>query len=142
MDLLDRVLALWSEPLPADDEAAAARFRELYTDPVTVNGVLFEASALAGRARAQQRAFSDMRLELIDRIDVPGKLVIVFRQIGRHVGPLSTPLGEVAATGKVIERQVMDVLTLQGERIVDVRVLGDDLGMLSRLDVVRLKLEP
>ena len=139
MDLLERMVALWTEPLPADDEAAVALARELYADPVTINGVLFELRALVGRGRAQQRALAEQRLEIIDRIELPGKLVIVFRELARHVGPLPTVLGELPATGKMIERQSMEVATLQDGRIVDVRFLSDDLGMLSRLDAIKLK---
>ena len=41
---VDALLRLWSEPLPASDEEAAAAFRERYTDPVTVNGAELTAA--------------------------------------------------------------------------------------------------
>ena len=43
---LDALLALWTSPLPADEEAAASRFREFYHDPVTVNGSQLTAADL------------------------------------------------------------------------------------------------
>ncbi len=36
--LLDRLLALWQEPVEERDDPEAA-FRELYADPVSINGV-------------------------------------------------------------------------------------------------------
>jgi len=136
-DFLQRLLRLWVEPLPEGDAALAA-FREVYADPVAVNGVAFTAEALVDRARAMQRAFAEIALDLIDELHVPGKTVIVFRQKGRHVGPLQTPLGDVAPTGKQVERQVIDVLTIKDGLITDIRVVADDLGLLVDLGAVKL----
>ena len=57
----------------------------------------------SSEARGLQRAFADLRMEMIERIETPGRLVIVFWQRGRHVGPLETALGEVAPTGREVE---------------------------------------
>lgn len=96
------------------------------------------ASTLVERARTQQRAFADLSIELIERIDIANKVIIVFMQRGRHVGPLATPLGDVAPTGRLVERQIIDVLTFEGARISDIRMVGDELGLLVRLGAVRL----
>ena len=56
-----RMLRLWIDPLPGDDEAAAAAFRELYSDPVTVNGAPMRAADLVTRARAMQAALEGPR---------------------------------------------------------------------------------
>ncbi len=135
--LLDRLFRLWTDALPGDEEAAAA-FRALYSDPVSVNGVPMDIPALVERARLQQKAFADRQVEVLDEVEAPGKLTVVFRQRGRHVGPLATPLGEVAPTWKFVERQVIDVLTIVDGRVVDVRVVADDLGLLVRLEAVSL----
>ncbi len=99
MRVVERLLRLWTEPLPLPAEAVAA-FREAYTDPVSVNGVDMSVAALVERARAAQRAFADLRMELIEEIEAPGRVVIVFWQRGRHVGPLEMPLGEISPTGR------------------------------------------
>jgi len=99
MRVVERLLRLWTEPLPPPAEAVAA-FREAYTDPVSVNGVDMSVAALVERARAAQRAFADLRMELIEEIEAPGRVVIVFWQRGRHVGPLEMPLGEISPTGR------------------------------------------
>jgi hypothetical protein len=46
---VERLLRLWSEPLGQDDAAAAA-FREIYADPVSVNGAPVSAAGLVARA--------------------------------------------------------------------------------------------
>lgn len=74
------------------------------TDPVSVNGVDMSVAALVERARAAQRAFADLRMELIEEIEAPGRVVIVFWQRGRHVGPLEMPLGEIGPTGRGCNR--------------------------------------
>jgi hypothetical protein len=136
-DFLQRLFRLWSDPLP-EGEGAVAAFRQVYADPVPVNGVDFSAAALVERARTQQRAFEGLEMELIDELHAPGKIVVVFRQRGRHTGPLPTPLGEVAPTGRDVDRQIIDVLTIKGGLVVDVRVVSDDLGLLVRLGAVTL----
>ncbi len=47
----------------------------------------------------------------------PGRVVIVFWQRGRHVGPLETPLGEISPTGREVEVRVIDVLSITDGRI-------------------------
>jgi hypothetical protein len=50
-----------------------------------------------------QRAFADLSVEVIDEVEAPGRLVIVFWQRGRHVGPLALPLGQIPPTGRQVE---------------------------------------
>lgn len=138
-DLLERVLQLWIDPLPEDDEAAVAAFRQFYADPVMVNGAAMPASGLVARARAQQRALAELQIELIDVLAGPGKIIVVCVQRGRHVGPLPTPLGEVPASGHVIERQAIDVLTVNDGLITDVRAVTDELSALVKLGALVLK---
>jgi hypothetical protein len=132
-----QIMRLWSTPLPAGDAAVEA-FARHYTDPVTVNGTRMSLAALADRARATQRAFAELDATLLTQVDTPTHTSIVFRMRGRHVGPLQTPLGEVAPTGKVAERQIIDVLGIQGGLIHEVWVVSDDLGALAQLGVLAL----
>lgn len=135
---LDRVLKLWMEPLPQGDAALTA-FRELYADPVPVNGVPLSAAAMVERARAMHRAFADIQADVVSQVETSDYLAVVLRQRGRHVGPLATPLGEIAPTGRVIEVQIIDVLKLENGRITDIRMISDQLGLLLQLDAVALR---
>jgi ketosteroid isomerase-like protein len=134
---VDVLMGLWTAP-PADDAAALAAVRALYTDPVTINGSPMAATELLGRIRATQRAYGELSQELIERVDAPGRLVIAFRMRGVHVGPLATALGTVAATGLPFQVRVIDVLTLTDGRISAVTMVADELGQLSALGVLAL----
>jgi len=65
--LAERLLALWQQPVDgrADPEAA---FRELYADPVSINGAPTPVRELVERARALQRSFSGLATELVDEV--------------------------------------------------------------------------
>lgn len=135
---LDSTLQLWTQPVPNDDSVAVRAFAERYTDPVLINGSSFTCLDLVQRARAQQRAFSDLRIEILQRVDTPEHTVIAFRQIARHTGPLATPLGDVPASGRDISRMVMDILKFENGRVSEVHVVGDELGLLVALGAVKL----
>jgi predicted ester cyclase len=137
-DFLTRLMSLWTQPLPADDVALAA-FREFYADPVLVNGSPLTAAQLIERAKVQQRAFAELTIEIVDRVLTADKVVVAFIQRALHKGPLATPLGDVPASGQRIERQVMDILTMRDGKVSEIRVVGDELGLLLRLDAVALK---
>ena len=133
----DRLMGLWATP-PADDDAALAEIRGLYTDPVPVNGTMMTALDLLARVRGMQRAYSGLRHELVERVAAPGRLVIAFRLRGNHTGPLATPFGELAATGRTFEVRVIDILTLTDGRISAVTMVADELGQLAGLGALRL----
>jgi hypothetical protein len=133
----DELMSLWATP-PAEDAEALARIRALYTDPVIINGTVFTAHDLLARVRSMQGAYQDLRHELLERVDAPGRLVIAFRLRGTHTGPLATPLGTVAATGRDFDVRVIDVLTLTEGRIGEVTMVADELGQLRMLGALTL----
>ena len=98
MSTVERLLRLWTEPVAETADAIAA-FGAVYADPVSVNGVDVPLVGLVERARALQRAFADLSVEMIDERGAQ-PVVVVFWQRGRHVGPLVLPLGEIAPTGR------------------------------------------
>ena len=132
-----QLIQLWTAPLPAGDAAVAA-FARHYAEPVKINGAEMSLPALVERARATQSAFADLAATLLTQVDTPTHTSIVFRMRGRHVGPMATPLGEVAATGQVVERQIIDVLAIRDGLIHEVWMVADDLGALTRLGVLKL----
>jgi predicted ester cyclase len=135
--IVERLVRLWTEPIAAGRDGIAA-FAELYTEPVSVNGVDVPLSDLLERARALQRAFADLTMEIIDEFEAPDRLVIVFLQRGRHVGPFALPFGEIPATGRRIEVRTIDVLSLSGGRISAIQVVPDNLGMAMQLGAIEL----
>jgi len=135
---VDRLLRLWTDPLPDDDVAAADAFRELYTDPVRVNGTDLTAGDLVGRARALQRVFEAPEREVVDVVEGDGKVALAFRLGGRQVGTLTTAAGPLAPTGRRLQLRVIDVLTLTGGRISAITMVADELGALAAVGAVRL----
>jgi predicted ester cyclase len=92
--------------------------------------------------RALQRAFADLSVEIIDEVEAPNRLVVVFWQRGRHVGPLVLPLGEIAPTGRHVEVRTIDVLSISADRISAVQVVPDNLGLAMQLGAVALAQHP
>lgn len=135
---VDRMLRLWSQPPPDDEVAALSAFREVYVDPYSVNGEDVPLSALVDRARMMHAGLTGLRHEVLDRIDSGSRTVLVMRQIGRHTGPLPTPLGTWQPTGVSLERRIIEVITVEADRLRRVWVTGDDLGRLIQADAVRL----
>jgi predicted ester cyclase len=136
-DVVDRIMALWQQ-LPAEDAAARSAFAELYAERVVVNGAELSLDELVARARVLQGALSDLRHDLLERVEAGNKLVIAFLMFGRHTGPLHTPIGELPATGREVTIQGMDVLTLTDGRITEITVLADELGLIAQVAPDRL----
>ena len=107
-----------------------------------INGTRFTADELVARIRALQDAYRDMRHEVIERVDTPGRLAVAFVLRGVHTGPLATPLGPVAATGRPFETRVIDVLTLIDGRIAVITMVADELGRLRALGADHARLNP
>lgn len=137
MTLLERLLPLWTHPVDDRDDPEAA-FRDLYADPVTVNGTEMPIPELVNRARSLQTAFDRLDMHVLDVVQTLDRVVIAFLMRGRHVGPFVSPLGTVAPTQHDIEVRTIDVLTIDSGVISAIWVVSDDLGLLRQLDAVRL----
>jgi predicted ester cyclase len=134
---VQRLLRLWTEPLPEDDGAAAGAVRELYADPVVVNGAPLPATDLVARARRLQAALEDAEHDVLAVADTGGTVAVVFRLGGRQVGPLDTPAGALPATGARVDLRIIDVLTLVDGRIGTVWTIADWVPVLTAAGVVR-----
>jgi predicted ester cyclase len=134
---VDRLMRAWREP-PADDAAAEAAFRELYADPVVVNGVPLSVADLVARARSLHRTYAAAEWEILDVLESAGQVAVAFRMRGRQAGPLPTSLGTVAPTGRAVELRVIDILTITDGRVSGVWMVADELGLLTQLGAVAL----
>ena len=136
---VDAMIRLWSEPLADSDAEAAAAFRQLYTDPVVVNGAELSVADLVVRARAVQRTFDRRDLELLDVVHGEDKVAVAFRMSGLHTGPLATTLGVLPPSGGRLEMRVIDILTLTGGKVSKIWMVADELGTLVAADAVGWK---
>jgi ketosteroid isomerase-like protein len=96
------------------------------------------AADLLGRARALHRAFEGVRMDVVDRVETPDRVVVSFRLRGRHAGPLAIPLGTVAASGREVDVRTIDILSVQDGRITGIFVVADELGMRTQLGAAAL----
>jgi ketosteroid isomerase-like protein len=133
----DALLDLWTNP-PAITADAVQAFRELYHDPVVVNGSPIPAADLVARARVLQSTFDNMHREILDVCDAGSKVAIAFRLGGRHVGPLTTSIGVLEPTGKEISLRAIDILTIVDGRIASIVMTADELGVLAEVGAVDL----
>jgi ketosteroid isomerase-like protein len=135
---VQRLLRLWTDPLPEDDGAATAAFRELYADPVTVNGASLTAADLVARARVMQAALEDAEHEVLSVVDAGASVAVAFRLAGRQVGPLETPAGRVPPTGQRVDLRIIDVLTMVDGRISGIVMVADWLAALTATRAVHV----
>ena len=76
---------------------------------------------LVNRAHSLQRAFADLGVEVHDRVETPDRTVVAFTMVGRQAGPYITPLGTVPPTGRAAQIRTIDVLTVVGGLVTNVR---------------------
>jgi SnoaL-like polyketide cyclase len=135
---VERLLQLWTDPLPDDTAEAAAVFRELYADPVTVNGTPLTASDLVVRARALQSALERPEREVLAVADAGDSVAVAFRLAGRQVGALDTPAGRLPPSGQWIDVRIIDILTLSDGLITAIWMVADWLPALAAAGALRL----
>ena len=135
---VERMLRLWTDPLPEDDGAAAAAFRELYADPVTVNGTPLTAVDLVARARTMQRALDRPEREVQAVVDGGGVVAIAFRLAWVQVGPLETSAGRLPPTGERIDLRIIDILSLTDGRISQIWMVADWLAALAAAGAIQV----
>ena len=133
---VERLLRLRLQPLP--DDAAEAAFRELYNDPVSINGEPIGILELVARARALQAAIEWPNLRVLSIVDGGAKTTVVYRLQGRQVGPLETAIGLVPPTGRVVELRTIEVLTIAHGRVREIWTVANELGALAAVDAVWL----
>jgi SnoaL-like polyketide cyclase len=136
-DITTRALALWGQPVP-DGQGGIDAFRALYTEPVTVNGTDTDLGVLVDRARMLQGALSDLHHDVHEVVATPGRRAFAFTITGRHTGPLTTPLGEVPASGAAVAVTGLDIFTVDedADRVTAIWAVADWLGLLVQAGAV------
>jgi predicted ester cyclase len=79
-----------------------------------------------------QGAFIDVTTTVADLLADGDRVVLRWETSGRHVGPY----GDVAATGKVITMRGIDVLRLDGGRIVEAWSMWDGLDVYEQFGLL------
>lgn len=131
---VDRMLSLWRTP-PVDD-SAVERFRDVYTDPYLVNGEAIAVETIVERVRRMHASLAEFEQVVDDRIDEGGRTALLLSQCGVHVGPLATPLGTLAPTGRRLTRRLVEFITHDDRRLIQVTAVADDLERLRQAGAV------
>jgi SnoaL-like polyketide cyclase len=139
---VEQLLRLWTDRIPVDDAAAVESFRQMYADPVTVNGAPLTAADLVARARGMQSALEGLEPTVLAVADAGGSIAVAFRLTGRQVGSLDTPAGRLPATGRPIDVRIIDILTFSDGLIAAIWMVADWLTALADADVLRLSTHP
>jgi predicted ester cyclase len=81
-------------------------------------------------------AFPEIEFSVDTWIEAGDTLVAEGRVKGTHTGPLKTPQGEMAATGRRLDLTFVDILRARGDRISLLHVYFDRLEMMSQLGLI------
>ena len=127
----------WLEAFNNHDEAAV---RELTADDCTFEGPggvrLEGGDAVAGYAMSWVSAFSDARLET-DTVAVDGDWVAMTGTFkGTHDGTLSSPDGDVPATGRRLEGRCAQLVRFEDGKSVEEHLYYDQMDVITQLGLM------
>ena len=98
-------------------------------------GLPFEVRGPAGVKKlhdALMPAFPDMKLPLEDFVAEGEKVLVRLRVQGTHTGPF----GDMAATGRKVDIDVLDLFQIRDGVLVEHWALLDNLGMMKQLGAI------
>jgi predicted ester cyclase len=81
-------------------------------------------------------AFLDIAFAVDTWIETDGTLVAEGRVRGTHTGPLTTPEGEIPATGRRLDLPFADILQVRGDKFSLLHVYFDRLEMMNQLGLI------
>ena len=80
-------------------------------------------------------AMPDCKLEVKNVIASDNYTASEFVGRGTHTGPLTGPMGTIAATGKKIELSVCEIMRYDGDQIVETHVYMDPASLMRQLGI-------
>jgi steroid delta-isomerase-like uncharacterized protein len=120
-----------------DPDAFAALFAEdaELTNPIQPEPVRGR-EAIRKDAAEFQRAFPDVRLEMVSQVADSERVAFELKVEGTHTGPLATTAGEIAPTNRRFEARSSIFVRANGEgRIVEERRYFDVARLMEQLGV-------
>jgi predicted ester cyclase len=114
----------------------------IYTDDALISGPGVPGFTQRGREVIRAfdsgywRAFPGARVTVLEAL-CDGEIVLTRNQFtGVHGGPLAGPMGEMPATGKVLDRDYATRLRIVDGRITEFRIFFDRLTVLEDLGLL------
>ena len=112
---------------------------DTYTDDVEIRA---PGTKLDGRAAAAAwidvflRAFPDLQHDILATVEEDNQVAAEIRFTGSHTGPLASPGGDIAATGKTVTLDYADILRFAGKQLQSEHVYFDQAAFLSQLGLL------
>jgi len=78
-------------------------------------------------------AFPDLAITVTNQVADDTQVASEFTAVGTHTGPLQTPAGEVAATGRSVEFTVCEVWTIRDGSVTSLRNYQDAASVMRQL---------
>lgn len=82
------------------------------------------------------QAFPDMRIAVRRLVEDGNSVAAEVRFTGTHSGPLAMPSGEVPASGRSIDVEAADFLTIENQQITEWRVYLDSMIFMQQLGLI------
>ena len=127
-DLMARIDALWG----GGDLGAADH---LYAEDLKVNDQPYGPDDVRATILRLRTAFPDMSFKIEQQFVVHDRVVTRLTQSGTHEGPLETPIGTIAPTGKRFTITGIEIHRIAGGKVAEAWVEFDMLGLLRQLEV-------
>lgn len=89
--------------------------------------------ALVDRAAGTHAALERTGVTVLDVVESPGKVVVAFEMVARHVGTWPSALGDVPATGATLAVRTIDILTVVDGLVSAIWVVSDEVSLLHQL---------
>jgi len=105
---------------------------ELYDLGLTLRG----PEQIAAYLGAYFVAFPDMRVEVRKLLEDGGSVAAEVRFMGTQTGPLAMPTGEVPASGRRLDMDAADFLTIENQQITTWRVYLDSMTFMRQLGLL------
>ena len=92
-----------------------------------------DASAWKAFSEAFRSALPDAHMEIVSVVEAGDAVAIEARFKGTHTGALTTPQGEIPASGNTIDVPFADFFRLADDRFVEHHVYWDQANMMAQL---------
>jgi predicted ester cyclase len=112
---------------------------DTYADDVEIRA---PGTELDGRAAATAwidvflRGFPDLHHDILEAFEADNQIAAEIRFTGSHTGPLASPSGDIAATGKTVTLDYADIQRFAGERLQSEHVYFDQTAFLTQLGLL------
>lgn len=103
---------------------------------IPTNTVFNGPAGFRDASKIWKTAFSDAKCELKNQIVNDDYIVTEFNGVGVHDGVLSTPMGNVPATGKKINIPFVEILKVKNGKIESSKLYFDTATMMHQLELI------